>query len=147
MQMTWLAQSVQLGRFSTPIWLLASIAALVGTYVAIRGLFHRDKAARTAIFDLVFNTFFIFILVWKLSPAVFQFSQILKQPSALLYLPGGAAGSIAGAGAAAIYLTIKFLRIRPVERRIVQGLVISAAIFTVVFLLAGSAAGLQRRSS
>jgi peroxiredoxin len=147
MPMIWLYQSVQLGRFSAPIWLLASLAGLAGTYVAIRVLFHHEKPARTAVFDLVFNTFFIFFLVWKLSPAVFQFSQILKQPSALLYLPGGTGGGIAGAGGAIIYLTIKFLRIRPVKRRIVRGLVISTVVFASVFFVAGSLAGLPQRSS
>ncbi len=113
----------------------------------MRWLFRRDKAARRTVFDLIFNSFFIFFIVWKLSPVVFRFSQVLGQPSALLYLPGGTAGSIAGGAAAVIYLTIKLLRIRPVGRRIVQGLSVSVAVFAAVFFLAGSVAGLQQRSS
>ena len=152
--MRWLAQSVQVGRFSLPVWILASVIALAGTYFAIRGLYRRDKAARTAVFNLIFNSFFIFFLVWKLSPAVFQFSQVLRQPSALLFLPGGTAGSIAGGAAVVVYLAIKLLRARtrakrtePAEPKIAQGLAVSAAVFAAVFLLAGSVAGLQQRSS
>lgn len=145
--MTWLNHSVQIGRFSVPVWLLASLAALAGTYVVIRMLFRRDKTTRTAIFDIVFNTFFFFFIAWKLSPLVFQFSQVLAQPSALLFLPGGAAGGIAGAAAAVIYLTIKLLRNRPVGRKIGHGLAVSAVVFAAVFFLTGGVAGLQQRSS
>ena len=145
--MAWLAQSIQIGRFSIPVWLLSAVTALAGTYIAIRWLFRRDEAARTVIFDVVFNTLFIFFLVWKLSPAVFRFSQIIEQPSALLFLPGGVAGGIAGGAGAMIYLAVKFFRIKPVAGRIVRGLIVSAAVFTAVFFLAGGVAGLQHRSS
>lgn len=147
MLMAWLVQSIQAGRFSIPIWLLSSIAALAAAYVVMRLLFRRDKAYRTAVLDLVFNAFFIFFLVWKLSPLVFRFSQITGQPSALLFLPGGTPGAISGAAGAAVYLTVKFLRTRPVKRRIIQGFVLSAAVFTAMFFLAGSVAGLAQRSS
>ncbi|MBN1686573.1 MAG: hypothetical protein JW852_07945 [Spirochaetales bacterium] len=110
--MAWFAQSVQFGRFSAPVWLPASLLALAGTYAAIRWMFRRDKAGQKWAADLVFNAFFIFFIVWKLSPAVFQFSQVVRQPSALLFLTGGTAGIITGAAAAVIYMTVKFLRAR-----------------------------------
>lgn len=147
MRVTWFAQSLQIGRLSAPVWLIASLAALAGTYLAGRLLYRSDTPTRTAVFDLVSNTFFIFILVWKLSPLLFQFPQIVKQPASLLFLPGGTGGALAGAGAAGIYLAIKLLRVRPVDGKTARGFLLSALVFAAVFFVIGSAVGLQRTGS
>ena len=141
--MTWIGNSLQLGRFAVPIWLLASLAGLGGAYITSRLLYRRSNETYRSVFDLLSNTFFIFLIVWKLSPLIFQFSQIVRQPVSLLYLPGGAPGAAAGAAAALIYFTIKLLRARPVGRTMVTGLAVSFAAAAAAFFLIGAIAGIQ----
>ena len=54
--------------------------------------------------DIGFNTALVFVVVWKLSPLLFHFSTVRSAPIALLYLPGGTAGTLSGLAAAAIYI-------------------------------------------
>lgn len=56
------------------------------------------------VLDTGLNTALIFVLIWKLSPLVFHFSTVLTSPIALLYLPGGTAGTLSGLTAAAVYV-------------------------------------------
>ncbi|GAB6089078.1 TlpA family protein disulfide reductase [Spirochaeta dissipatitropha] len=53
--------------------------------------------------DTVLNALFVFIIFWKLSPLIFSFGTVMQSPIALLYLPGGPAGSILGITAAVLH--------------------------------------------
>jgi len=52
----------------------------------------------------------LFALVWKLSPLVFSTSTVLREPLALLYLPGGTGGTWLAAGAFGAYTAWTYYR-------------------------------------
>ncbi len=47
---------------------------------------------------------FVFLAVWKLSPVVLRFSDVISRPILLLYAPGGPIGGIAGLIAAGLFM-------------------------------------------
>ena len=130
-----LSQTVQIARFSIPLWLLGAAAGLAVAYIVIRVYFRADTKSRRAVFDILLSAFIVFLNVWKLSPALFRLRQIIQQPSALLYLPGGLAGTAAGIACALVYLAVALYRRRPVARRTAVGLSAGTGATVLVFLL------------
>ena len=61
------------------------------------------KSAASLGTDRVITIVMIFVLTWKLSPAVFSFSTVITEPLALLYLPGGTGGTWLAIGIAGLY--------------------------------------------
>ncbi len=139
--MTWLQNSIQIGRFSAPLWMLAAGAGLLASYTVSRIHFRADKETHRRVFDVFFNAFLIFLIVWKLSPALFQLRQVVRQPLSLLYLPGGIAGSAAGVAGALSYVAICTVRLRPLPPGYIRGVSFSAIAMIVTFLIAGSLVG------
>ena len=145
--MTWFSNTIQIGRFAAPVWLLAAAAGLAASYIMARIYFRTDRAARRVVVDLFFNAFLVFVIVWKLSPLVFQFRQVIQQPLTLLFLPGGAGGTSAGFAGALAYLTIRLIRERPLSRRFIRGASYSAVALITLFFVFGLLAGLPRAST
>lgn len=87
-----------IGRFTLPVDLLAAFAAIF-----IGALIYRLKEKKS-IDDWYWNSFFIYIVISKLSYALFNFKMFLDTPLSLLYFSGGAKGHILGFIGIAVYL-------------------------------------------
>lgn len=86
------------GRFTLPADLLAAIAAIF-----IGALIYRVKEKKS-IGDWYWNSFFLYIALYKLSYAIFNFKMFLDTPFSLLYFNGGTEGQILGYAGIAGYL-------------------------------------------
>jgi len=86
------------GRFTLPADLLAAIAAIF-----IGALIYRVKEKKS-IGDWYWNSFFLYIALYKLSYAIFNFKMFLDTPFSLLYFNGGTEGQILGYTGIAGYL-------------------------------------------
>ncbi|MBS8266058.1 hypothetical protein DYI25_16650 [Mesobacillus boroniphilus] len=89
---------ITFGRFTLPADLLAAFAAIF-----IGALIYRAREKKS-IDDWFWNSFFIYIAIYKLSYAVFNFKMFLDTPLSLLYFNGGTAGQILAFLGIAIYL-------------------------------------------
>lgn len=89
---------ITLGRFTLPADLLAAFAAIF-----IGALIYRAREKKS-IDDWYWNSFFLYIAVYKLSYAVFNFKMFLDTPLSLLYFNGGTEGQILAFLGIAIYL-------------------------------------------
>ncbi|RSD25018.1 hypothetical protein [Mesobacillus subterraneus] len=87
-----------IGRFTLPADLLAGFAAIF-----IGALLYRLKEKKS-IDDWYWNSFFIYIAIYKLSYAVFNFKMFLDTPFSLLYFNGGTEGQILAYVGIALYL-------------------------------------------
>lgn len=89
---------ITIGRFTLPADLLAAFAAIF-----IGALIYRLKEKKS-IDDWYWNSFFIYIAIYKLSYALFNFKMFLNAPLSLLYFNGGANGQIIAFAGIALYL-------------------------------------------
>jgi hypothetical protein len=89
---------ITLGRFTLPADLLAAFAAIF-----IGALIYRIKEKKS-IDDWFWNSFFIYIAIYKLSYAIFNFKLFIDTPFSLLYFNGGTEGQILAFLGIAIYL-------------------------------------------
>jgi hypothetical protein len=89
---------ITIGRFTLPADLLAAFTAIF-----IGALIYRAREKKS-IGDWYWNSFFIYIAVYKLSYAVFNFKMFLDTPFSLLYFNGGTEGQILAFTGIAIYL-------------------------------------------
>lgn len=89
---------ITFGRFTLPADLLAAFAAIF-----IGALIYRLKEKKS-IDDWFWNSFFIYIAIYKLSYAVFNFNLFIDTPFSLLYFNGGTEGQILAFLGIAIYI-------------------------------------------
>lgn len=89
---------ITFGRFTLPADLLAAFAAIF-----IGALIYRVREKKS-IDDWYWNSFFIYIAIYKLSYAVFNFKMFLDAPFSLLYFNGGTEGQILAFAGVAAYL-------------------------------------------
>ncbi|WP_079507254.1 hypothetical protein [Mesobacillus jeotgali] len=89
---------ITIGRFTLPADLLAAFAAIF-----IGALIYRSREKKS-IGDWYWNSFFLYIAIYKLSYAVFNFKMFLDTPFSLLYFNGGTEGQILAFAGIAIYL-------------------------------------------
>jgi hypothetical protein len=89
---------ITIGRFTLPADLLAAFLAIF-----IGALIYRSREKKS-IGDWYWNSFFIYIAIYKLSYAVFNFKMFLDTPLSLLYFNGGTEGQILAFAGIAIYL-------------------------------------------
>ena len=83
---------------------------------------------------ILFNCLFLFVIIWKLSPLVFQFSTVSKNLLAVLYLPGGKAGGWLGGFAALLYGAVSFIGRKEERGTIFKGVVFN---LTILILFSG----------
>lgn len=89
---------ITIGRFTVPADLLAAFAAIF-----IGALIYRAREKKS-IGDWYWNSFFIYIAIYKLSYVVFNFKMFLDTPFSLLYFNGGTEGQILAFAGIAAYL-------------------------------------------
>ncbi|WLR55803.1 hypothetical protein LC048_02005 [Mesobacillus subterraneus] len=104
---------ITIGRFTLPTDLLAAFAAIF-----IGALIYRIREKKS-IDDWYWNSFFIYIAIYKISYAIFNFKLFIDTPLSLLYFNGGTEGQILAFLGIAIYLywltRKKGSTIKPVE--------------------------------
>jgi hypothetical protein len=91
---------ITIGRFTLPSDLLAAVAAIF-----LGAMIYWPKE-RKSIGDWYWNSFFIYIAIYKLSYAIFNFSMFMDTPLSLLYFNGGTGGQVLAFLGLAVYLTI-----------------------------------------
>ena len=89
---------ITFGRFTLPADLLAAFAAIF-----IGALIYKAKQKKS-IDDWYWNSFFLYIAIYKLSYALFNFKLFIDTPLSLLYFNGGTEGQILAYAGIGIYL-------------------------------------------
>lgn len=89
---------ITLGRFTLPADLIAAFAAIF-----IGALIYKAKEKKS-IGDWYWNSFFVYIAIYKLSYVLFNFKMFLDTPFSLLYFNGGTEGQILAFAGIALYL-------------------------------------------
>lgn len=80
----------QIGNLSVPSSWIAFIVAAIFAYGAVRARFGKRHA------EVMADTFFIVVIVWKLSVLLTDFGSVLRSPLAVIYFDGGAVGFYLG---------------------------------------------------
>ncbi len=133
-----LGQTIPMGPLNIPAGVILFFICLV-IYSTVTRFLYKDRKELLGRTDkILFNIFFIAIAVWKLSPLIFQFSTVLSNPDAILYLPGGKTGLFAASGATAVYVTAALLRQKKGRKEAVKALVLNITVFAVIFILLGA---------
>lgn len=94
---------LRVGPLLVDLKLLFVIAAAIAGYLALIGRKEmRDK--EDAAISVLVNAFLIGLLIWKLSPVLFDLKSVIQQPLSLLYFHGGQRGVWLGIAAAVFYV-------------------------------------------
>lgn len=72
----------------------------------------RNMAERHVILSVMSNAFWMWMLVWKLSFALFHPVEVIQRPAVLLYFDGGGRGAWIASSVAAFYVWKKAAKIR-----------------------------------
>jgi len=81
---------ITLFTLTVPSSWIAAIAALTAAYAVVRIRAGKEAAA------VYSDAAFLFVVIWKLSYAVFHFGTFIKSPLSLLYYNGGLPGAVIG---------------------------------------------------
>jgi hypothetical protein len=84
------------------VWLLSGISG----YVFLHFLLNERKEYRDKIEALLSNALLYYLVIWKISPALFHPSLFLNNPLSILYLPSGNKGVLLGIIVASISVFI-----------------------------------------
>jgi peroxiredoxin len=89
---------IQIGSLSMPTkWLFIAVSVLVGFIVLKVWLQRLQEERYKELGDLLFNSVFWAILVWKGSLLIFEPMLVVKSPLSLLYFTGGSKGLVLAA--------------------------------------------------
>ena len=90
-----------IGNTTVPSSWVALIVAFILSYCALRLRFGKKSS------DVLVDSIFYFILVWKLSVIVTDFGNVIKSPLSIIYFNGGTIGFYLGLFAVGITLLIE----------------------------------------
>jgi len=136
-----LLKTISLGPFNIPSGLLSFIAALLLYQLVSRLFYKKNRETLQKIDQILFNTLFIFFVVWKLSPLIFQSKTVINNPLAVMYLPGGSGGLLLGAFGAITYGIITILKHKKDRRIFIRNTGIHFTGFLCLFLLSAFITG------
>jgi len=101
---------IMVGDLRLPWYLIAFIAAyLIGSFVLKKITDPEDNRGAWAEKHIL-NSLLIGLIIWKISPLLFNFSTVSTNFQALLFLPGGVPGIITGVIGAGGYYTLMLFR-------------------------------------
>jgi len=110
---------LDLGFLRIPPQLLIPAAGYLAGSFLFRRFRGRKHPGDLPAEDEISGAILMGFLVWKLSPLLFRFSAIRREPLALLYLPGGVTGLLLGITAALLFLLFRLKkRKRPLIPRL-----------------------------
>ena len=143
-----LQQTITIGSFSIPLIIVLLIISWIIYSVAVRALYRGRETELKPVDNFIFTAAVIVLLGWKLSPVIFQFSTVIKNPAAVLYLPGGSAGFLIGAAAAAVYIVLSLLRIKEGRTSVIKNLLMNTAILVgAVVIIFSAGIAIQTRNA
>lgn len=90
--------------------IMAIIAASTGYLVILFRTRHLDTRLRKAVLDDLMVALLIGILIWRLSPLVFNAKAMMHSPKSLLYYTGGTSGILLAALAAVLIIAYKCVK-------------------------------------
>jgi thiol-disulfide isomerase/thioredoxin len=109
-----LSQAITLGPVSVPSWLLLYFVALLVAWTVSRYLRVSEVGSRAS--DVVLNSATLWLLGWKLTPAVLRPGVLLRDPLAVLAAPGGTIGTVVGLALGVGYAVISITRSKRAAR-------------------------------
>ena len=136
-----LQRTVNIFGLNIPWILILFILAWILYALAGRLLYKGRETVFKGADNIVFNALVIILLVWKLSPVIFQFSTVTANPAAVLYLPGGKVGIVLGAVAALLYCAITVFKAENPRQSLIKAIVLNFAVLAasaVITLSIGS---------
>ena len=136
-----LQRTANIFGLNIPWILILLILAWIIYVLAGRLLYKGRETVFKGADNIVFNALVIILLVWKLSPVIFQFSTVTANPAAVLYLPGGKGGIVLGAVAALLYCIITVFKAENPRQSLIKAIVLNFAVLAasaVITLSIGS---------
>lgn len=140
---------IQIGPLRLPVPILFFLISLGLIYLLTRILKY-EKKKRSFITNIVFNGALILFGVWKLSVIFSSFKSVVKNPLALLYLPGSNTALVFGIIAALLYAVLKVYKSNErsaAVKGVVLGVVLALTITTAGSLLFSSFFSMNSQSS
>ncbi|MFT4412854.1 peroxiredoxin family protein [Fredinandcohnia humi] len=97
---------IQIGNLAIMMkWILLGVAVIIGLMAARYWLARTQKREHfKEVYELLSNSIFLGVLIWKFSLIVFEPKLVLKSPMSLLYFTGGKYGILLGIGVIALYV-------------------------------------------
>lgn len=86
---------IRIGPFTIPVLLLMAVLALLSGSLTVVFIFKKNRQIRSRFFDTLSSVLIIVLVTWKLFPLGHNI-ELIKNPLALLYAPGGMPGIITG---------------------------------------------------
>ncbi len=136
-----LSRVITLGPLNLPLYFIALAMSWLIYRIVIRQVYRKNPEQLKLADGILFNAVFILIIVWKLSPLIFQFKTVVSNPIAVLYLPGGASGVILGLVTASGYTVWKFLKIKEGKTPLFRSLGLNASVLILIILITGLITG------
>ena len=133
-----LGSTIAIGPLNLPLVLIPLVVTVLLYQPVIHRLYRVTQAGQEDLKkadQVLFNLVFIIIISWKLSPALFQFRTVIRNPMSILYLPGGLSGVLTGLGIAALYLLIKLWKEKEGKRSLIRKIGINTAVLAVIAVL------------
>ena len=117
-----LQQTLTIGPVNIPAIFIPLFSGWIIYQILIKRFYKERPEHLQRVDRLLFNGLFIILVVWKLSPIVFQFSTVISNPLAALYLPGGIAGVILGLIIAGVFFTVSILKQKDSRKAVFKSL-------------------------
>ncbi|WP_274364842.1 hypothetical protein [Paenibacillus thermotolerans] len=105
--------SIAIGPIVITYSLMYTALSVLAGYLAVRlQLRNTPQKDRKAVLDSLITAFSVGLLVWKFSPAIFDFSIIREHVSSLLYFNGGTRGSYLAGLVVCVILAVQSRKLR-----------------------------------
>jgi len=104
------SDAISLGPVALSLGALVTLLSVAVGLGAISFVFRRHPMLRRKVVEPVLNSLVIFLVAWKLTPALAHLGNVLADPRLILYYPGGLTATVVGVVLAAIYLGVAFGR-------------------------------------
>ncbi|MEK3935428.1 hypothetical protein MKY41_08900 [Sporosarcina sp. FSL W7-1349] len=108
---------------TVPSTWLALLLAFLLSYVAVRVLYQKEEA------DLVADSFFWLVIVWKLSVVLTDFKSVMSAPLSILYFHGGVVGFFLGLAAVIVKLFWERMKNRIGSASLVTAWIVALTVF------------------
>lgn len=126
--------SITLGPFTIPFKLILFIAAAASAHLLLYILKRKDLKNFKRASDFFFNSAVLFLLGWRLSLILTNWSTFRAVPTALLYLPGGILNHLAGALLVLISIPIVYKHKKYSPQELIRGILLTTGSVLLYFI-------------
>jgi peroxiredoxin len=130
-----LKQTISLGPVNLPLIIIPLLLAWIIYQLIIKRFYKSRNDWLQKVDRIMFNALFVILIVWKLSPLLLQFSTVINNPLAALYLPGGLPGVLLGFAAAISYCIFNIRKQKEEKRAFIKSLGLNLAILLILFIV------------